>query len=656
MATHRYLTKSRFKLATECATKLHYTGDPAYFNARTEDSFLAALAEGGFQVGGLACLMVPGGTMIDAESADEQVARTHELLKQTNVVIYEATLVHEGKLVRVDILRKQGGTVDLIEVKAKSYSASKDGDLRATKGGIKSAWLPYLLDVAFQQHVVSRALPDLKVRPWLMLADKEAAATVDGLGQAFKVRRGVRGVVVDISPGTAERLGAPLLCQIPVTSQVAEIQDGVLQVGHEVLPFSLAIDFMARAGRGEVRVPGIPRIACAQCEFKTAQVPVSGELRSGFHECWTAALGWTRQDFEAPLVLQLWNSRRKAKWLAEGRYKLSQVNEEDLGLVDAEPGIEGLSTAQRQWMQCTDHPLWIDTAGLQREMTTWRYPLNFIDFETAMVPIPYQAGRRPYEVIAFQFSHHVMHEDGRVHHQTQFLDASPGGDPTRPFMRALKAALEANAGTVFRWSHHENNVLSSMRNRLIEEDLPGDQNLAAFIQLITHQSGGAAGARNMVDLCELSQRYFYAPGTRGSSSLKKVLPALMRNSQFLRQTYSQAVYGTTAMPSLNLKDPVAWWVPDAQGQPLDPYGLLPPVFADLSEEQQAELGDETQSGLKDGGAAMAAYARLQQEELPHAVRGAIEQALLRYCELDTLAMVMAVQAWRFDSECLNEEA
>lgn len=70
MATHRYLTKSRFKLATECATKLHYTGNPAYFNARTEDSFLAALAEGGFQVGALACLMVPGGTMIDAESAD----------------------------------------------------------------------------------------------------------------------------------------------------------------------------------------------------------------------------------------------------------------------------------------------------------------------------------------------------------------------------------------------------------------------------------------------------------------------------------------------------------------------------------------------------------------------------------------------------------
>lgn len=202
---------------------------------------------------------------------------------------------------------------------------------------------------------------------------------------------------------------------------------------------------------------------------------------------------------------------------------------------------------------------------------------------------------------------------------------------------------------MFRWSHHENNVLSSLRNRLIEEDLPGDQDLAAFIQLITHQSGSPPGLRDMVDLCGLSQRYFYAPGTRGSSSLKKVLPALMRNSQFLRQTYSQAVYGTAAMPSQNLQEPVAWWVPDAQGQPRDPYDLLPRVFSDLVVEHQAELDDETQNGLQDGGAAMAAYARLQQETLSPIVRGAIEQALLRYCELDTLAMVMAVQAWRADS-------
>ena len=41
--------------------------------------------------------------------------------------------------------------------------------------------------------------------------------------------------------------------------------------------------------------------------------------------------------------------------------------------------------------------------------------------------------------------------------------------------------------------------------------------------------------------------------------------------------------------------------------------------------------------IADGGAAMTAYAHLQQVELEPDVRKALSQGLLRYCELDTLA-------------------
>lgn len=42
MTSPRYLTKSRFKLAAECPTKLFYTGkDKVYKNTMQEDSFLA---------------------------------------------------------------------------------------------------------------------------------------------------------------------------------------------------------------------------------------------------------------------------------------------------------------------------------------------------------------------------------------------------------------------------------------------------------------------------------------------------------------------------------------------------------------------------------------------------------------------------------------
>ena len=54
MTTPRYLTKSRFKLATECPTKLFYTGKKdIYPDTKLDDPFLQALADGGYQVGEL---------------------------------------------------------------------------------------------------------------------------------------------------------------------------------------------------------------------------------------------------------------------------------------------------------------------------------------------------------------------------------------------------------------------------------------------------------------------------------------------------------------------------------------------------------------------------------------------------------------------------
>jgi len=46
----RVLTKSRFKLALECPNKLYYTRKKEYANTKKDDPFLAALADGGFQV------------------------------------------------------------------------------------------------------------------------------------------------------------------------------------------------------------------------------------------------------------------------------------------------------------------------------------------------------------------------------------------------------------------------------------------------------------------------------------------------------------------------------------------------------------------------------------------------------------------------------
>ena len=43
---------------------------------------------------------------------------------------------------------------------------------------------------------------------------------------------------------------------------------------------------------------------------------------------------------------------------------------------------------------------------------------------------------------------------------------------------------------------------------------------------------------------------------------------------------------------------------------------------------------------------MTAYARLQFEEMGAYERAQIETGLKKYCELDTMAMVMIFEAWR----------
>lgn len=652
----RFLTKSRFKLAAECPRKLFYTGKPVFVDRSTEDSFLAALAEGGYQVGELACLMHPGGIRVDELEHEAALSRTAELLKQDTVTVFEAALAAGPLFIRVDVLRKTGDEVELIEVKAKSYSAAEDGDFRGKNGQLKTAFLPYLRDVAFQRYVAQQALPSFKVRAFLMLADKGQVATVDGLNQRFKAVRDGRRLRVSVASGTdSVSIGAPLLIKVGVDHQVDEILAGTLLVSPgEVLPFPEAVSVFARAYRSDEPLAPTPSPACSDCQFKTLSWPKPGEPRSGFHECWSHAFGWSEEDFAQGSVLDIWAYTGKAKLMAQGVLKLSQVTEEDIGFNGEAPDVQGMSRKHRQWYVCRpDWPgggeFFFDREGFEQASKSWKYPFHFIDFETSSVAIPFSRGRRPYETTAFQFSHHRMDADGTVAHRSQWLDASPGVDPNFSFAQALKNALAQDEGTIFRWATHENSVLNRIRIQLLEAtSSPSDMDvLVTFIEHITERKGPGGekvrGARNMVDLCQMAERFYFHPSTKGSNSLKKVLPALMRSSAFLKSTYGLPSYGGQGR-SINFEEGVAWWQ-EHDGAVVDPYKLLPPVFEDVPQDELDAFDESAPDDLREGGAAMAAYARLQFEELPDVQRQAIERALLRYCELDTLAMVMAMQAW-----------
>tara|TARA_B100000497_G_C7549859_1_gene332327 strand:- start:376 stop:741 length:366 start_codon:yes stop_codon:yes gene_type:complete len=118
-------------------------------------------------------------------------------------------------------------------------------------------------------------------------------------------------------------------------------------------------------------------------------------------------------------------------------------------------------------------------------MNRWVFPLHFIDFETTMVAIPFSAGRRPYEGIAFQFSHHIVYEDGSVEHFGEYLNTEQGEFPNYDFVRALKTQLENDNGSIFRYSNHENTFLNMIYHQLQadQREITDREELCVFIPL-----------------------------------------------------------------------------------------------------------------------------------------------------------------------------
>lgn len=644
LAKPRYLTKSRFKLAVECPTKLFFTGKPEYRNILQEDSFLEMLAEGGFQVGELAKLMYPTGYEIKSKNHEEAEQETAALLKQENVILFEPVFRFEKLFIRVDILIKVGNGIQLIEVKAKSYN-SLDPKIEKKKGGILAEMLPYVQDIAFQTYVFKNLYPSLSVASYLMMPDKAIASSIDGLNQYFKINKVGKQTEIIVDPAALEKgVGESLLAKVSVDHLIQYIYANGIQFpgGNLLLPEAAKV--WADAYSADQMIVPLIGAHCGKCEFRA---DIGDDLKSGFHECWKLANKWQEEDFSGGTVLDIWNFRGKDEVILRGARKLSQITETDIPL---KPGDDGLSYSERQWMQIKGIApeddkggYYLDSDLMDAEMRTWSYPYHLIDFETAAVALPFFKGMRPYEQLAFQFSHHVMEESGAVSHVDEFLLADPGQFPNYEFARALKRTLEIDSGSVFMWSHHENTILEKIIQQLENnKDAPADKaELVVFLKTLVK-----GGERAMIDLKTLAQKAYYHPDTQASSSIKKVLPAIMKTSELLKSKYSQPIYGSsTGIKSLNFKDFI-WFNLNSDGVLIDPYEILKESASALLGNEANEYMEAEEYGIAEGGAAATAYSRLQFESLDLKSREQIKSALLRYCELDTLAMVMILEAWQ----------
>ena len=539
----RYLTKSRFKLAIECPTKLFYTKKDKYYNQKNDDNFLEALAESGLQIGELAKLSYPDGS--EVKSLDDSIAleETNHLLRNNQVSIFEAAIKFENCFIRADILIKNKNIIELIEVKSKSY---KNGDENKFHTAV---WKKYIHDVAFQKYVLQNAFPDSIVKASLMLVDKDKVCSVEGLFGKFKIEKNKkeRKFVTISSNLSEEDKNVDILTKVPVDNHVDTIIQGNGLLYTEK-SFADEIKFLSEQYEKDQKINSDLGSKCKKCEFKFPEEKKYKGFKSGFEECWEREAGFTSEDFNEQTVLDLQNFRKTDEVMKKGIFKLKDLPESYIASSD---------TGNRQKVQIErsiNKKTCIDTSGIKDEMDKWQFPLHFIDFETSRPAIPFTRGKKPYEEIAFQFSHHTVEENEKIEHKNQYINLQHSYFPNFDFLRALKKALQNDNGTIFRYWDHENTYLKKIKEQLKNSNESDKNELIIFIDSITKN-----GTRAMIDLGkDIILKYYYSPKMKGSNSIKKVLPSILSESQFLQNKYSQPIYGTDKIKSLNFKNKI--WI------------------------------------------------------------------------------------------------
>ena len=147
------------------------------------------------------------------------------------------------------------------------------------------------------------------------------------------------------------------------------------------------------------------------------------------------------------------------------------------------------------------------SAELAKELTDVVYPIHFLDFETAGSAIPRYADTRPYQAVPFQWSNHVLKEDGTLQHHAYLCREDK--DPREEFTITLLESL-AKDGTIFIYTTYEKAIIEQLAQHLPEYHDQLIETLSRF-----------------KDLCDIIQKHYYHVKFQGSFSLKFVLPALL---------------------------------------------------------------------------------------------------------------------------------
>lgn len=617
------LSKSDFQLAQSCAKKLVYK-KRGYPTANDTDEYMKMLAEGGYVVGKMATLLYPEGIEIEGDTRS-CVEQTRQLLEQDEVVLFEAAIMHGQRLIRIDILKKQGNKVELIEVKAKSHDSEEENPAAKLK--------EYIRDVAYQYHVLTGAYPDFKVKPFLLMPDKSKRTTIDALAGWFTMQKDHENTETEELPAQQHpRFHRPVVKFVHdehpdrdrFLQQLREegilsaldVSDSVQDMLPEIESESARLLRILNEG-----ISGDDFVlckACKACEFNTP-----GLEKNGYHECW-GDTGYT-----TPHIFDLYysgsiNSETHTSYLDELiAVKKTSLFDIDTKRLCKKNGEIGTRAARQllQIEQTQNNGEWF-SEDLAAEINRLSYPLHFIDFETYTGALPFHRNMRPYELLAFQWSCHTIEKPGAAPRHAEWIHTGPmfpDGDafPNFEFARSLMRHI-GDTGTPLMWATHENTTL-----RAILKQMPvfgiNDKELEAWLTRITKEDKRPG---RFVDMNQMTLKHYFHPYMQGRTSIKKVLPAVWSHHPYLHE--------------------IPWFLEYAPEPFLN--GIIDP-YDTLTGGQH--LGSDEDEVVKGGTDAMRAYYRIRFDHtLSTKHKTELRNQLLQYCRLDTMAMVIIWEHWR----------
>lgn len=421
------LSKSRFVAGLQCTKRLYLETHHRDL-ATPPGPALERIFASGHTVGELAQQRFPGGILIDANYTETQRALvdTRKAIESGVPVLFEPAFVHQGVLVRVDVLQKRpDGRWDLIEVKSTT--------------GVSDT---HIADVAIQRY------------------------TCEGAG-------------IDVASCSVMHLNRE--CRFPDLSNLFVLEDVTVRaenawpdVGPLVTEFA---QILARAQAPDVPI-GSHCTRPYECPFKA--------------HCWRAV--------HEPSVFTIPRLDRD---------KVDRLVREGITSVSGLPDSFPLSTNQRRYVDLIkrDEP-YIDRQAIADSLACLEFPLQFLDFETMAEPIPRLDGLGPYSMYPFQYSLHILTQDGDLEHR-EYLhpDAS---DSRSPLARRLLLDIGAT-GSIVAYN-------AGFEQRVIET-------------LVTCVPDAAKALRALLprffDLLPIFRTSYLHPAFAGSASIKKVLPVLV---------------------------------------------------------------------------------------------------------------------------------